>query len=270
MHEHPKIGLSEAAESIGKNKQRKQALTNIDTEEIIGELDGLQQLFYPLNSWNKTSVDKSYVKDICNRMADADLEVWDRIELLGKQMYICAIHHKNLWFSMDKPGQYATKLKVEDGSDKEFKQKPSKAGLVKYWAKQLGGRAGAPSETRTKMSSPKKRRMFESDTESSSDEPAPPRPSKKKKKEVQRTTFSCEEDSETPDPGEGSSGITASDLRQAEEERRVDTGNLTEDVSTERKNKKKRRRKNALLQRSVSEWRILEGCHQRFVLLGNQ
>ena len=54
-------------------------------------------------------------------MADADPQIWDRLELLGKQMHICAIHHKNLWFSIDKPAQYATKLKVEDGSDVSLK-----------------------------------------------------------------------------------------------------------------------------------------------------
>ena len=114
-------------------------------------------------------------------------------------MYIAAIHHKNLWFSIDKPEHYVSKLKVEDGSDREFKRKPSKVSLLKYWAQEVGGRTGSTSETRTKMTSPKKRRMFESESDSSSDEPKPEMPSKKRKA-VKRITFSSEEEDETPDP----------------------------------------------------------------------
>ena len=66
LHARPKIGLSEAAESIGENAELiKQTLQTMDTEELITELNGLQQLFFPLNSRNKTPVDKtSYPRDL--------------------------------------------------------------------------------------------------------------------------------------------------------------------------------------------------------------
>ena len=55
LHHHPNIGLSESAETIGENVQLIRTLSNINLEEITNELEGLQQVIYPLNNRNKSS-----------------------------------------------------------------------------------------------------------------------------------------------------------------------------------------------------------------------
>ena len=52
---------------------------------------------------------------MCRRVADT--QIWGNMELLGKQMYLCAIHHKNLWMSLDKPKHYGEKLKTKDDTE---------------------------------------------------------------------------------------------------------------------------------------------------------
>ena len=87
LHHRPSIGLSETAESIGENAQLiKEKLSNIDLEEMCQELDGLQQIFYPLNNRNKVPIERKDIKDMCMRVVDADTDIWDQMELLGKQM----------------------------------------------------------------------------------------------------------------------------------------------------------------------------------------
>ena len=179
LHHRPNIGLSETAESIGENAQLiKDRLSNIDVEEICNELDGLQQVFYPLNNRNKVPIEKKDVKEMCRRVVDADTDIWNQMELLGKQMYICAIHHKNLWMSLDDPKRYADKLKTEDAHERQFKAKPNGKALLNYWTDVMAGQRGGQTASRQKISQTKKRKMFDSDESDS--ESTERRPAKKK------------------------------------------------------------------------------------------
>ena len=181
LHHRPNIGLSETAESIGENAQLiKEKLSNIDLEEICHELDGLQQIFHPLNNRNKVPIDRKDVKDMCMRVVDADTDIWDQMELLGKQMYICAIHHKNLWMSLDDPKKYSEKLKTDDAKERAFKAKPNGKGLLNYWTEVMAGQRAGQTSSRQKMSQTKKRKMFDSDEEDS-DSSEDKRPKKKNK-----------------------------------------------------------------------------------------
>ena len=99
LHYRPSIGLLETAETIGENtKLVQETLTNIDLEEITNELDGLYETFYQLNNRNKVAADQKDVRAMCRKISYADTDIWDKMELLGKQMHLVAIHHKNVVF----------------------------------------------------------------------------------------------------------------------------------------------------------------------------
>ena len=107
------------------------------------------------------------------------------MELLGKQMYICAIHHKNLWMSLDDPKRYADKLKTDDAKERQFKAKPNDKGLLNYWTEVMASQRGGQTASRQKMSQNKKRKMFDSDEEDSDSTEQRPQ----KKKEQGQTSF---------------------------------------------------------------------------------
>ena len=261
LHHRPNIGLSETAESIGENAQLiKDKLSNIDLEEICHELDGLQQTFHPLNNRNKVPIDRKDVKEMCRRVVDADTDIWDQMELLGKQMYICAIHHKNLWMSLDDPKQYAQKLKTDDPKERAFKDKPDGKGLLTYWTDVVAGQRAGQTSSRQKISQSKKRKMFESDEEDE-DSDSTERKSHRKRNKAKRhlgsafeeadkprkhskrkqVSFSDSSDSESQSNRPGTSGISHQQLDEVEATKRnastIDT--VTEDVPVTRRKGKK-------------------------------
>ena len=260
LHHRPNVGLSETAESIGENAQLiKDRLFNIDVEEICNELDGLQQVFYPLNNRNKVPIDKKDVKEMCCRVVDADTDIWDQMELLGKQMYICAIHHKNLWMSLDDPKRYTDKLKTEDAHEREFKAKPNGKALLNYWTEVMAShKEVARQPPGKKLVKLKKEKMFDSDDEDSdsTEQRAPKKKTKakrhlasafdkaeKRRKPSKRKQLSSSDStsSESENNRAGTSGMSRKELDEAVNQKRnaTTTETVTEDVPVTKKKTKK-------------------------------
>ena len=107
--------------------------------------------------------------DLPKKIGNANPSVWDKMEVLGRQIYLCYSPQK-MWNSIKSPALYASKLKMADGSDKEFKNKPKTTALGRFWVEQMCS-SGTPSSTkREKITTPKKRKMFESSSKSSEEE----------------------------------------------------------------------------------------------------